>query len=62
MDYKSGEIYLDSRKRELIANAICTQIRQISKVRTECADLGISAGNLDWDIQNYQAILKNLGD
>lgn len=59
-DYKSGEIYLDSRKREMIANAILTQINGIAEVQKRCADLGVSAGNLNWDIQNYQAILKML--
>lgn len=62
MDYKSGEIYLDGRKKELIANSICATISRISAVRAELESLGLGTRGLDWDIQNYQAILKELGE
>lgn len=62
MDYKSGEIYLDGRKRELIANSICATIARLAGIRAELEELGCGSRGLDWDIQNYQAILKDLGE
>lgn len=62
MDYKSGEIYLGGRERELISDAILTQIGRISAAKNECSELGLSGYDFDWTIGNYKAILKRLGE
>lgn len=58
-DYKSGEIYLDGRKREMIATAILTQIKYIADIKAKCDEIGL-CNDFGWTIQNYQAILKEL--
>jgi hypothetical protein len=62
MDYKSGEIYLGGRERELLSDAIITQIGRISAVKAECSELGLSGYDFDWTISNYRAILMRLGE
>ena len=62
MDYKSGEIYLDGRKRELIANSILATINRLSYMSAELESLGLGTRGLYWDIENYRAILKELGE
>lgn len=61
-EYSSGEIYFDCRKKELIANSICATIKRLAEMRDEMESLGIGTRGLDWDIQNYQAILKDLAE
>lgn len=60
MDYKTGEIFLCSHDREMLAQAILTQISRISAVKSECANLGLDGYDFDWTISNYRAILKHL--
>ena len=62
MDYKSGDIYLSSHDRELVANALVAQIKHIASLRDQCIEAGLSGYGFNWQIQNYEAILKRLGD
>lgn len=60
MDYKDGEVYLSGHDRELVANALVAHIRRISSLRDQCEEAGISGYDFNWQIQNYQAVLKNI--
>lgn len=59
-DYKSGEIYLSSHDRDLVANALVAHIKHIASLRDQCIEAGLSGYDFNWQIQNYQAILKEL--
>ena len=61
MEYKSGDVFLDGRKREMIANSILGTIERLSKIRNELNSLGVS-NQIDWELSNYQAILKTLSE
>lgn len=60
MDYKSGDIYLSSHDRDLVANALVAHIKHIASLRDQCIEAGLSGYDFNWQIQNYQAILKHL--
>ena len=62
MDYKDGEVYLSSRNKEMIANAILNQIWSIASVRDMCGDLGLNGYDFDFQISNYQALLNKLAE
>lgn len=62
MDYKSGEVYLGSHDRELVANALVAHIRHIASLRDQCAEAGITGYDFNWLIQDYQAVLKHIGE
>ncbi len=57
-----GEIYLGERERELISLAILTQIAEIASVRDRCSALGLNGYDFNFQISNYQAILKKIGE
>ena len=62
MDYKSGDIYLSSHDRDLVANALLAHIKHIASLRDQCIEAGLSGYDFDWQIQNYQAILNRIGE
>lgn len=60
MDYKSGDIYLSSHDRDLVANALLAHIKHIASLRDQCIEAGLSGYDFNWQIQNYQAILDRI--
>lgn len=62
MDYKSGDIYLSSHDRDLVANALLAHIKHIASLRDQCIEAGLSGYDFNWQIQNYQAILNRIGE
>lgn len=62
MDYKSGDIYLSSHDRNLVANALLAHIKHIASLRDQCVEAGLSGYDFNWQIQNYQAILNRIGE
>lgn len=61
MDYKSGEVYLNSRQREMLSSAILCIVNRLSKMKAECADLGVG-NDFYWQIENYLALLKTISE
>lgn len=62
MDYTSGDIYLSSYDRELVANALVAHIKHIASLRDQCIEAGLSGYDFNWQIQNYRAILNKIGE
>jgi len=62
MDYPSGDTYLSSHDRELIATALVAHIKHIASLRDQCVEAGLDGYDFNWQIQNYQAVLKSISE
>lgn len=59
MGYKGGDIYLNGRQREMIADAVIAQIHRLAQIKAELDGYGVS-NDIAFTINNYNAILKHI--